>query len=109
MGPPGTTATTNGNVGGLGFNSPAPRDGTSLKLVNQYSNTGAITGRDAVAERPGPVAVEPAGSLLDLVRQVQPHRPHPRLSQANFVSSSVDQRLQPTGATGNFAAAIPWH
>ncbi len=109
-GPPGTTATTNGNVGGLGydFNAGPPRPGTSMKLVNSYSSTGAILGQTLSENDLDQWLSSPEERFSIFGRAKYKINDHIRAyTQANFVSSTVDQRLQPTGATGNFAAAIP--
>lgn len=93
--------------GGLGFNSGA-LDGYPYKITNNYSSTGEITGTTLGENDPDQWVTSPmerfsffGRAKYNLTEHVQAY------SQVNFVASSVAQRLQPSGATGNFAAAIP--
>ena len=93
--------------GGLGFNSGA-LDGNPYKITNNFSSTGQITGTTLGENDPDQWVTSPMERFSFFARGKYNLGEHVRAySQVNFVDSTVDQRLQPTGATGNFAAAIP--
>jgi iron complex outermembrane receptor protein len=93
--------------GGLGFNS-APLDGRPYKVFNNYDSAGGVTGTSMGENDPDEWLTSPmerfsffGRAKYDITERVQAY------TQVSFVASSVDQRLQPTGAVGNFSAAIP--
>jgi outer membrane receptor protein involved in Fe transport len=93
--------------GGIGFNSGA-LDGNPYKITNNFSSTGQNTGTTLGENDPEQWITSPMERFSFFGRAKYNLGEHVRAySQVNFVASSVDQRLQPTGATGNFAAAIP--
>jgi len=94
--------------GGLGFNS-APLDGNPYKIYNTYDSNGNITGTSLTQNDPDEWLSTPmerfsffGRAKYNLSEHVQAY------SQVNFVSSTVESRLEPSGAVGNFAAAIPY-
>jgi iron complex outermembrane recepter protein len=97
-----------GYPAGYGFNS-APIDGTQFKQTNTYDGTtGAVNGSTFAELDEDWWLSSPLERFSMFGRAKYDIGEHVRaFSTVNFVANTVEQRLQPTGAVGNFAAAIP--